>query len=179
MIPSGPVLPWRWLVACWSLFLPVVWSPMERGHSESLCTCPSSAKCQHSSCVRSFFLPPVLSCPPLFCYPFVPVGASPVGFSPLGQPGLHDSVSSSAPSAQDKHPGAVAVVQWVGQVQWNLWDTHMDTEACENTVCRRTHGVQNCLQTASKSCLQTQKHQEIWLLPKNCNRILIFCFNSC
>lgn len=43
-------LPWRWWVACWSPFLPVVWSPTERGHSESLCTYSSSVKRQHSSC---------------------------------------------------------------------------------------------------------------------------------
>lgn len=43
-------LPWRWWVACWSPFLPVVWSPMEPGHSESLCTYSSSVQRQHSSC---------------------------------------------------------------------------------------------------------------------------------
>ena len=43
-------LPWRWWAACWSPSLLVVWSPMERGRSESLCTYSSSVKRQHSSC---------------------------------------------------------------------------------------------------------------------------------
>ena len=43
-------LPWRWWAACWSPSLLVVWSPMERGRSESLCTNSSSVKRQHSSC---------------------------------------------------------------------------------------------------------------------------------
>lgn len=148
-------LPWRWWVACWSPFLPVVWSPMERGRSESLCTYSSSVKRRHSlllttpaGCVIS----PPARCALVHRPPPAILLSLAVRSVVASPPSALDSLSPSAPSSQDKHPGVVVVVVVLGgwvrccgtsvtHTHTHKWkDTHRHAVVHTNThVCRRTH----------------------------------------
>ncbi len=157
------LLPWRWWVAYWSPFLPVVWSPTERGRSESPCKNSSSVQTSTlflqivpAGCVVS---PParraLALCPLLLS--FRPCRHLGDGFSSVS-PGFHDRLSPvcSQLSGQTPWGGAGGAGGWVGQVLWSPCDTRTHTHKLKDIHT----GTHNYTQTDAQKHSVDSLHQK-------------------